>query len=87
MTAPCGRRQPLYFELIFMFDRIKTLAPQHPEWKTQQPFKAVLEGDHNALAAMPPADLKPLFIASHTGHDARTVPCRRARLAEVGQAS
>jgi hypothetical protein len=36
--------QPAYFQLLFANDRIKVLAPQHPEWKTQQPFKAVLDG-------------------------------------------
>ena len=37
--------QPLYFQFFFMIDRIKALAPQHPEWKTKEPFKSVLEGD------------------------------------------
>ena len=37
--------QPLYFQLLFALDRVKALAPQHPEWKQQQPFKGVLEGD------------------------------------------
>ena len=34
--------QPMYFQLAFAMDRVKALAPQHPEWKTQQPFKSVL---------------------------------------------
>src|SRR5262245_34984915 len=34
--------QPVYFQVQFAFDRVRALAPQHPEWKTQQPFKAVL---------------------------------------------
>ncbi len=37
--------QPMYFQFIFTFDRIQTLAPKHPEWKIKQPFKAVLAGD------------------------------------------
>jgi len=37
--------QPMYFQFIFTFDRIKAMAPQHPEWKNKQPFKAVLEDD------------------------------------------
>ena len=41
--------QPIYFQFIFTFDRIKALAPQHPEWKDQQPFKAVLEDDINTV--------------------------------------
>src|SRR5262245_30703329 len=35
--------QPFYFQLAFAFDRIKAMAPNHPEWKEKQPFKAVLE--------------------------------------------
>ena len=42
--------QPVYFQLAFAFDRIKAMAPQHPEWKTTQPFKAVMEKDTKALA-------------------------------------
>jgi hypothetical protein len=42
--------QPMYVQLAFALDRVKTLAPQHPEWKETQPFKAVLEGDMKALA-------------------------------------
>ena len=43
--------QPIYFQFAFALDRVKALAPQHPEWKTTQPFKAVLDGDTKALAA------------------------------------
>ncbi|MDD5362244.1 MAG: HAD family hydrolase [Ignavibacteria bacterium] len=37
--------KPMYFQMVFTFDRIKAMAPNHPEWKTKQPFKAVLEDD------------------------------------------
>ena len=37
--------QPLPVQAYFVIDRIRALAPQHPEWRDQQPFKAVLEGD------------------------------------------
>ena len=37
--------QPVYFQLAFALDRVKALAPKHPEWKEKQPFKAVIEGD------------------------------------------
>jgi hypothetical protein len=37
--------QPIYFQLAFAFDRIKALAPQHPEWKEQEPFKSLIAGD------------------------------------------
>jgi phosphoglycolate phosphatase-like HAD superfamily hydrolase len=59
--------QPIYFEIAFMLDRIKALAPEHPEWKTEQPFKAVLDGDRAMLAALPRQDLEKLFVVSHTG--------------------
>jgi phosphoserine phosphatase len=59
--------KPLYFQLLFAIDRIKALAPQHPEWKTQQPFKAVLENDIKALAASGEKGLIQLVMASHAG--------------------
>jgi phosphoglycolate phosphatase-like HAD superfamily hydrolase len=59
--------QPLYFELAFILDRIRTLAPQHPDWKTRQPFKAILEGDHAALTGATHEQLDQLFMASHAG--------------------
>src|SRR6476620_5393990 len=37
--------QPLYFQFFFVIDRIREMAPQHPEWKTKEPFKSVLGGD------------------------------------------
>ena len=37
--------QPVYFQLAFALDRVKALAPKHPEWKEKRPFKAVIEGD------------------------------------------
>lgn len=59
--------QPIYFQFAFALDRVKELAPQHPEWKTQQPFKAVLEGDLKALAASGEKGLVELLLATHTG--------------------
>ncbi len=59
--------KPFYFQLFFAIDRIKTLAPQHPEWKTTQPFKAVLENDQKALLASGKEGLLKLVMASHTG--------------------
>jgi hypothetical protein len=57
--------QPMYFQLAFALDRVKALAPQHPEWKTQQPFKAALEGDLHALAASGEKGLLELVMATH----------------------
>jgi phosphoglycolate phosphatase-like HAD superfamily hydrolase len=59
--------QPMYFQLAFIVDRVKTLAPQHPEWKTAQPFKAIIEND---MAALSPADergMVELVEATHSG--------------------
>jgi phosphoglycolate phosphatase-like HAD superfamily hydrolase len=59
--------QPIYFQFAFALDRVKTLAPQHPDWKTTQPFKAVLDGDMKALAASGEKGLVELLVATHTG--------------------
>jgi phosphoserine phosphatase len=59
--------QPMYFQLAFMIDRVRELAPSHPEWKTTQPFKAALEGDLKALAAGGEHALLELLMATHTG--------------------
>ncbi len=58
---------PMYTQLAFALDRIKALAPQHPEWKTQQPFKAVLDNDLEALAASGEKGMVELVMASHAG--------------------
>jgi phosphoserine phosphatase len=59
--------QPLYFQLFFAIDRVKALAPEHPEWATQQPFKAVLGDDLEALTAGGKRGLLELVMATHTG--------------------
>jgi phosphoserine phosphatase len=59
--------QPMYFQLFFALDRVKALAPQHPEWKTTQPFKAALEGDMKTLAASGEKGLLTLVMATHAG--------------------
>lgn len=59
--------QPAYFQLYFAIDRVKALAPSHPEWKTTQPFKAVLDGDMAALAETGIEGLNKLVMASHAG--------------------
>jgi len=59
--------QPAYFQLLFAIDRVKALAPEHPEWKTKQPFKAVLDGDMEALAAAGEHGLIEIVAATHAG--------------------
>ncbi len=58
---------PMYTQLAFALDRIRTLAPQHPEWKTKQPFKAVLDDDLKSLAAAGEKGMVELVMASHGG--------------------
>lgn len=58
--------QPLYFQLIFAMDQVKVMAPKHPEWAQEQPFKAVLEGDHAALAAAGLPGMMKIIAATHT---------------------
>jgi phosphoserine phosphatase len=58
---------PMYTQLAFALDRIKALAPKHPEWKAKQPFKAVLDNDLKALAAAGEKGLVELIMASHAG--------------------
>jgi phosphoglycolate phosphatase-like HAD superfamily hydrolase len=59
--------QPMYFEFLFALEEVKRTAPQHPEWKTTQPFQAVLENDHKALAASGMGGFMKIFGATHTG--------------------
>jgi phosphoserine phosphatase len=59
--------QPMYFQFIFMLDRVKTLAPQHPEWKTQEPFASLLKGDMKAALAGGERALGQLMMATHAG--------------------
>jgi phosphoserine phosphatase len=59
--------QPMYTQLAFALDRVKALAPRHPEWKTQQPFKAVLEGDMKSLAATGEPGLMKIIAVTHAG--------------------
>lgn len=58
---------PVYTQLAFALDRIKALAPSRPEWRTQQPFQAVLEGDSKALAAEGEQGLAKIIAATHAG--------------------
>ena len=59
--------QPFYFQLAFALDRVKALAPQHPEWKDEEPFRSLLRGDlKSALAGGEPAILQ-IVMATHAG--------------------
>jgi hypothetical protein len=59
--------QPMYVQLAFALDRVKTVAAQHPEWRAKQPFKAALEGDWKTLAETGEHGLVELITATHAG--------------------
>jgi len=59
--------QPMYVQLAFALDRVKALAPTHPEWRQRQPFKAVLDGNMKALAASGDRGLLQLIATTHAG--------------------
>ena len=59
--------QPMYFQLAFALDRVKALAPQHPEWNTQEPFKSLLAGDLKGVLAGGEKGLFQIVMASHAG--------------------
>jgi phosphoglycolate phosphatase-like HAD superfamily hydrolase len=59
--------QPLYFQLAFALDRIRALAPGHPEWRTQQPFKGLIERDMRAVIASGKNGLAQIMALTHAG--------------------
>jgi haloacid dehalogenase-like hydrolase len=59
--------QPMYVQAMFTVDRIKALAPKHPEWKDKQPYKAVLDNDREALAKLGDQGFAELNAATHAG--------------------
>jgi phosphoserine phosphatase len=60
--------QPMYVQLAFALDRVKALAAQHPEWKSKQPFKGILEHDLKAVAAAGEKGLLEVIAATHVGN-------------------
>jgi len=59
--------QPIPVQLYFVMDRVKTLAPQHPEWQTKEPFASLLKGEVKAALAGGDRAILELFMATHTG--------------------
>ena len=59
--------QPLYFQVFFAIDRVKALAPQHPEWKNEEPFKSLLTGDVKAALAGGEHAVMEVLAAAHSG--------------------
>ncbi|HET6555386.1 MAG TPA: HAD family hydrolase [Dyella sp.] len=59
--------QPIYFQFFFVIDQLKAQAPQHPEWKTTEPFKSALAGDFKGVAASGEKGIAQLLAATHAG--------------------
>jgi hypothetical protein len=59
--------QPMYFQLLFALDRVKAMAPQHPEWKTKEPFASLLKGDANKALAGGEHAIAEIVMATHAG--------------------
>ncbi len=57
----------MYAQGFFVLDQIKTLAPQHPAWQTEQPFASILAGDEAAMKQFSEEDIGKLMAAAHTG--------------------
>ncbi len=64
--------QPVYFQALFIFDRIRETADQHPEWRTQEPFASVLKGDLKAALAGGNKSLLTLTMATHANMSTET---------------
>src|SRR5450631_2458436 len=58
---------PMYVQMAFILDRVKVMAPLHPEWRDKQPFKAALDGDMKTLAESGERGLLELGMATHAG--------------------
>jgi hypothetical protein len=59
--------QPMYFQLIFALDRVKALAPQHPEWKDKEPFASLLKGDVKGALAGGDRAIAEIIMVTHAG--------------------
>jgi phosphoglycolate phosphatase-like HAD superfamily hydrolase len=59
--------QPIYFQAAFALDRVKALAPQHPEWKEKEPFASILKGDMKGVAAAGEKGAMEIMAITHTG--------------------
>ena len=64
--------RPVYFQLYFALDRVKALAPSHPEWKTTEPFKSVLADDIAGVMKSGEHGLLEIVNATHSGMDVET---------------
>jgi phosphoglycolate phosphatase-like HAD superfamily hydrolase len=59
--------QPIYFQLAFALDRVKILAPLHPEWNDKEPFASLLKGDLKGALAGGEAAIFEIVTVTHSG--------------------
>jgi len=59
--------QPMYFQFFFAIDRVKALAPQHPEWRDKEPFASLLKGDVKGALAGGERAMLEIVMATHAG--------------------
>jgi phosphoglycolate phosphatase-like HAD superfamily hydrolase len=59
--------QPMYVQFLFAMDRIKAMAPQHPEWRDQEPYKSVLAGDMKGVMAAGEKGIGEIVAVTHSG--------------------
>ncbi|MBB5210852.1 HAD family hydrolase [Microbulbifer hydrolyticus] len=57
--------QPVYFQLLYAIDQVKKMAPDHPEWKSQEPFASVIKGDMKSVIASGKQGLMKIIAATH----------------------
>src|ERR1700722_5282067 len=59
--------QPIYFQVLFALERVKALAPEHPEWRETEPFASLLRGDVKSAFADGEKSMMTIAIATHFG--------------------
>ena len=77
--------QPMYAQAYFILSQIETLAPQHPEWATEQPYAAVLAGDQEAMANFTEEELGKIVAAAHAGMTTDAFDAQARHWAETAQ--
>lgn len=75
--------QPMYFQVLFAFDRLRAMAPAHPEWQANPLFKAVIDNDAAAIAAAGEKGLIDIVMATHGGAHADFMAAAKAWLAQA----
>ena len=78
---------PLYTQAMFALDRVRMLAPQHPEWQSQEPFKAVLSDDLPTVAHFTERDWAEIIFLTHSGHEPDGLPGDRPAVVGNSEAS